>query len=334
MRSVLVALRGYRDAAPLLVAAACLIATFVHPSLSIRRARVEAVAVIDITQSMNVPDVRLQGKDQLLPRLLAAKAVLAAVLAELPCGSRVGLGVFTEYRTLLLLTPIEVCQNQQELQGSLALIDGRMAWSGASEVAKGLNSGMETVKALTDQPALVFFSDGHEAPPVNPGYRPAPTVGRGEVRGLVVGVGGSHPMPIPKFDPDGVARGEWQANDVLQTDPRSLGRGGSVQGEQMVEPDATAIEPLPGATPGTEHLSSLREAYLQLLASESGLAYQRLGAPEGLRRALESPALAHRAPARFDLRPILGLVALICVAWPLRPRRWRPRRHGGAGQST
>ena len=47
-----------------------------------------------------------------------------------------------------------------------------MAWAGASEVAKGINSGMEAVKSLDGAPALLFLTDGHESPPVNPGYRP------------------------------------------------------------------------------------------------------------------------------------------------------------------
>jgi len=143
--------------------------------------------------------------------------------------------------------------------GQVALMDGRMAWAGASEIAKGVNSGMEAVKALSDKPALVFLTDGHESPPVNPRYRPNFTVARGEVRGLLVGVGGDEPLPIPKFDPGGHAVGAWGADEVLQIDPRSIGRGGSVGGEQMVEPEDATVKALPGVTPGTEHLSALRE---------------------------------------------------------------------------
>lgn len=331
------ALRGRRDALLLGLAALLLGATFLRPSLPLTRAQVDAVAVIDITQSMNVPDGASPTAGPPVARLAAAKAALARVVEQLPCGSRLGLGVFTEYRTLLLLTPIEVCEHQQELQGTLALMDGRMAWAGASEIAKGVNSGMETVKALPEGPALLFLTDGHESPPLNPRYRPNLTVARGEVRGLLVGVGGDEPLPIPKIGPDGVARGEWQADEVLQIDPRSLGRGGSVGGEQMVEPDEPVVRPLPGVTPGTEHLSALREDYLRLLASETGLGYLRLGDPTALREALEGPKLARAAPARLDLRPVLGAAALACVLLRLlrRPRRrarpaapqagWSPR---------
>jgi mxaL protein len=317
------AVAARRDALPIGLAALLLAATFLKPGLPVTRAQVDAVAVIDITQSMNVPDGAAPGGGKAVSRLAAAKAALAQLVGELPCGSRLGLGIFTEYRTLLLMTPIEVCEHQQELLGSLALIDGRMAWAGASEVAKGINSGMEAVKALPDRPALLFLTDGHESPPVNPRYRPNLTVARGEVRGLIVGVGGDEPLPIPKLAPDGRPVGEWGADEVLQIDPRSLGRGGSVGGEQMVEPDDVPVKPLPGVTPGAEHLSALREDYLRLLGSETGLGYQRLGSATALREALEAPKLAREAPSRLDLRPALGAAALLCLLIPLWPARWR-----------
>jgi mxaL protein len=265
---------------------------------------------------MNVADQPLGGK--LVPRMLAAKAALAQAVDRLPCGSKLGWGVFTEHRSFLLLSPIEVCEHRRELQATLSGIDGRMAWSGNSEVAKGLNSGMQIVKALENEPALVFVTDGHEAPPVNPRYRPSFSFDRGAVRGLIVGVGGDAPQPIPKIDPLGRPLGDWEADEVLQVDPRSLGRGGSVSGEQMVEPDEREVAPLPGATPGSEHLSSLREGYLQLLASETGIGYLRLHegtalAPAWLRRDAVT-RLTRPAQALFDLRPALaGLAALLLV---------------------
>lgn len=317
------ALRGRRDALLMLLAALLLAATFLQPGLPVTRAQVDAVAVVDVTQSMNVLDGTAPAAGKPVSRLAAAKATLSRLVEQLPCGSRLGLGIFTEYRALLLLTPIEVCEHQQELLGTVALMDGRMAWAGASEIAKGINSGMEAVKALSDKPALVFLTDGHESPPVNPRYRPNFTVARGEVRGLLVGVGGDEPLPIPKFDPGGQAVGEWGADEVLQIDPRSIGRGGSVGGEQMVEPEDATVQALPGVTPGTEHLSALREDYLRLLASETGLGYQRMAGAAALREALEGPKLAREAPARLDLRPAFGAAALLCILIPLLPARRR-----------
>ncbi len=313
-----------RDALRLALVVLLLAATFANPGVPGQRSELAAVVAIDITQSMNVVDRTLDGRR--VSRLVQSKALLERALAQLPCGSALGWAIFTEYRSFLLLAPIEVCEHRRELLEALRRIDGRMAWAGNSEVAKALNSGLTIAHALPGKPALVFVSDGHEAPPVNPRYRPSFALGRGEVRGLVVGVGGDAALPIPKIDPSGQPLGDWRADEVLQIDPRSLGRGGSVGGEQMVEPEDLTVVPLPGVTPGTEHLSALREAYLQLLASETGLGYLRLDDARGLVAALRSDRLAQQVPARRDLRPLLAGAALLALLWPALAARWPFRR--------
>jgi mxaL protein len=316
----LAALRLRKDALMMLLAALLLAVALLSPSVPVTRAQVDAVAVIDITQSMNVPDQTLGGKP--VSRLSFAKAKLDQMLDGLPCGSRLGLSIFTEYRSFLLLAPLEVCEHQRELRATLQGIDGRMAWAGGSEVAKGLNSGLEMVQALEDRPAVVFFTDGQESPPVNPSYRPNFTVARGAVKGLVVGVGGDVALPIPKLDPEGRPQGEWSASDVLQVDPYSLGRGGSVAGEQLVDAQEARTQPMPGATPGTEHLSALREEYLRLLSGETGLAYLRLDSDKGLAAALSAPQMTRDAATTLDLRPWLGAGALLCLVGPLLMSVW------------
>jgi mxaL protein len=262
-------------------------------------------------------------------RLAHAKHALRETLLKLPCGSRVGWGLFTEYRSFLLFAPVEVCANLNELRSTLDGIDGRMAWAGNSEVAKGLYGGYGIARQLPGVPALVFVTDGHEAPPVNPRFRPVFTHTVGEVQGLVVGTGQLTPSPIPKVDPLGRPLGFWGADDVLQTDPRSQGRGGSVAGEQMVAaPGEADAAPLPGATPGSEHLSALREGYLRLLAEEIGLGFHRLQEADDLAAAMMTPALARPVPARADLRvPLVVLAALAVLAahWPKRRIGWRLR---------
>ena len=317
------ALATHRDALLLALAALALAATFLDPGWPMTRNELEFVAVFDITQSMNVPDQQQGGRS--VTRLARAKAAMETALGVLPCGSKAGWAIFTEYRSFLLIAPIEVCAHQRELLGELHRLDGRMAWAGNSEVAKGLNSGMLVVHTLPSRPALVFLTDGHEAPPVNPRYRPNFALKRGEVRGMIVGVGGDTPRPIPKTDPSGLPLGEWGADEVLQVDPRSLGRGGSVAGEQMVEPEDLTVKPLPGAAPGSEHLSSLREGYLELLASEQGLLYRRLASDRSLVAALEDERLAQPRPSRLDLRPVLAALALVALLAPAATA-WRAAR--------
>jgi mxaL protein len=302
-------------------AALALAATFTGPGFQLERPRFEHVVVFDVTQSMNVQDELLDGRP--VGRLAFARHALRRVIEALPCGSKLGWGIFTEYRAYLLFTPVEVCANRAELRATLDGIDSRMAWSGNSEVAKGLHSGIVIVKQLPGTPSLVFVTDGHEAPPLNARHRPAFDDKPGEVAGLVVGVGALRPSPIPKSDPLGRPLGFWAADEVMQTDPRSQGRGGSVGGEQMTEegdaPPAVAL----GATPGSEHLSSLREAYLRLLAGENGLAFHRLRRAEDLAAALQAPALARPVPTRVDARVVLAALALALLLTLWLPRRRR-----------
>jgi len=321
-------------------AALALAVGFLRPVLPWKRALVDQVVVIDITQSMNVPDQRLNG--QPISRLAFAKHQLRQTLSELPCGSKVGWALFTEHRSFLLFAPVEVCAHLDELRSALDGIDNRMAWIGASEVAKGLYSGLSIARQLPGKPALVFVTDGHESPPLNPRHRPRFDLKPGEVAGLVVGVGGLVPTAIPKTDPLGRSLGPWTQTDVLQVDPRSQGRGGSVDGERMVEQgdDAAAPGPAPapaialGATPGSEHLSSLRESYLELLAGEAGLSYHRLLDTAGLAAAMQTPALTRAVPVRADLRvPLAALAVLLLLMRQVRQgllraawQRWRAAR--------
>jgi mxaL protein len=296
-------------------AALALSASLWNPGVRIEQPLFEHVVMLDVTQSMNVLDQEIAG--QPASRLVAVKAALRRSLLALPCGSKVGWGMFTEYRSFLLLAPVEVCGNLGELEATLDRIDGRMAWSGNSEVAKGLHSAIGIARQLPGKPSLVFVTDGHEAPPVDPRRRPPLDDKPGEVQGLIVGVGGLLPAPIPKTDPFGRPLGVWAAGDVLQTDPR------------MRAGDAGPVEfASTGAAPGSEHLSSLREGYLRLLASERGLGYHRLGAGDegatdnALSQALTSHDLARPVQAHAELRPVFAALALgLLLARPVR--RWR-----------
>lgn len=314
----------------LVIALGALAATFAKPSVTTQRELVDHLIVIDITQSMNVPDYQLEGRPT--SRLTYAKHALRESLLAMPCGSKVGWGIFTEYRSFLLTAPVEVCANIKELRSTLDGIDGRMAWMGNSEVAKGLFSGIGIAQKLPDSPSIVFVTDGHESPPINARHRPAFEGKPGVVKGLIVGVGDLKPSPIPKFDPLGRSIGFWGADEVMQTDPRSQGRVGSVGGEQLADdPDAgTAV--MSGSTPGSEHLSSMREGYLRLLSSDTGLEFVRLQNPQALATALTSPSLARATPAPTDLRVALGGLALVALlarlGLPLW-RRWRESRSNG-----
>ncbi len=309
----------------LLLVGILLLLAWIDPPVTMKQSVLEWVAVIDVTQSMAVADMverDAAGRQRPQTRLDFARARLREALLGLPCGSRLGLGVFTAHRSILLLEPVEVCDNYAELQATIARIDYRMGWQGNSEIAKGLDSGLQVARDLPGQPALAFFTDGQEAPPISPKYRPPLHVERGQVQALVVGVGGDQAMPIPKVDPSGRINGHWGAGEVMQQDLRSLGRDGSTGGQTYVDDNkapATAVAPMPGATPGREHLSALREGYLQLLSDELGLDYLRLGNSNELAQALSRGKFARQQPGPLPLRGPLALLALLLALVIYRP---------------
>jgi len=294
-------------------------------------AGVGVVMVFDITQSMLVEDVRSGGR--MTSRLNLAKRGAVRVLETLPCGVSVGAGVFTAHRTVLLYSPVEVCANRAELVQSIGLVDIDMAWGGNSEVAKAYHASLAVARNLPNRPALVFLTDGHEAPPVNPRHRPAFQGQAGEVRATLVGVGGALPVPIPKRDPTGRALGYWNADEVMQLDPYSTPRTAG-SSDLLVESEGPDGDLRSAGTPGTEHLSSLRADYLQLLATETGASYlpltEEARLPDAVRDLLSIsldavPVQARRVAMFIALAALAGFYGLAFLAGrPLRAKVPRP----------
>jgi mxaL protein len=297
------------------VAAACLLAACLEPEITLPQRTFDYVITLDITQSMNTTDTVLDGVR--MSRIAYAKRLLQGLLPRLPCGSRVGWAIFTEYRVFLLFTPVEVCANYDALAQTLRRIDNDMAWAGGSEIARGLFAGLEVASRIPGKPAFVFITDGQEAPPVNPEFRPAFDGTPGAVPGVILGVGGHELSPIPKIGRDGRFLGYWSATEVPQTDSYSAGRATSRPNDLLYNQAGQPIRPLPPS--GTEQLSSLKSAYLRSLALETGLQYRRLDGAGSLYSALTQRGLARTARVRtpFGFAPAaLALVLLIWLYWP------------------
>ena len=276
------------------LAAALLVGAIALPPVALPRRTVDALVVFDITQSMDVEDMADDGAPA--SRLAFARESARRALRALPCGSRIGWGAFTEYRTLVLLAPIEVCANYADLLATLAGIDGRIRWGNASEVSKGVFWAMRAARELDGQPAIVFVTDGQEAPPL--GDSAFPMFGdlkAGDVAGTLVGVGAGVPRPIPRSDADGRRVGVWRFEDVVQREVAA------------------------GAARSHEQLSELREAHLRALARQTGLAYLGAAGDDAIGQALGDPGLARRRPVATPLGWIAAALALGVLAWPWRP---------------
>jgi mxaL protein len=274
-----------------------LVSAFFLPSVPLKHDTYESIVILDISQSMDVEDYELGGAPG--SRLAFAREAARRALRELPCGSRVGWGAFAGYRTLLLLAPVEVCENYGDLLSSLAKVDGSMRWENASEITKGVYWSMRAAKELGSSPNVIFVTDGQEAPPLDPtNILPMfEDLKAGQVHGWLIGAGGYAPMPIPKTDDDGNREGYWRADQVLQP--------GDV---------------IPGAkSRGAEHLSALHEPHLQEIAHQVGFGYARLSSTESIARAMLDRRFARRAQAPTDIYWIPALMALLLLAVRFAP---------------
>lgn len=289
-----------------LIPALLLVAAAIDPRLPVDGPTWNYMVVIDITQSMNTRDVQVDG--QPIARLAAAKEVMRRLLSRMPCGSKIGWGVFTEYRVLALTAPAEVCDNYHDLRGVLSNIDGRMSWAGASEVSKGLFSAIRSAEAIEDQPALLFLTDGHEAPPLHPDHLPKFDGAAGRVAGYLVGLGGDGLSPIPKNDLAGKPLGVWRADEVMQNDTFSQGRGTN---DALVDENGRPMPVRPGS--GVEHLSSLKEDNLRRLSELTGLHYVRLHDTESLARAVLSGETAMVRRTTRAVGWMIGAGALVIL---------------------
>lgn len=299
-----------RRIALLLAAAALLLIAVLLPDFVIRRKVPQVIVVLDVTQSMNTPDCRLGNAPAPVSRLACVKDALGEALRSMPCGAQLAWGVFAGNQTFVLAAPLEVCSHRGDLLDSLARLDWRLSWEAGSRVGGALVSALRTLPSVPHDgdeiPGLVFITDGHEAPPVSLRNRRRFDDYAGKVHGVVVGVGGDTLTPIPKHDMDGKFLGDWGPDDVPQGDMSGQRALSSVPGEKMVGAD----DEVPS---GTEHLSSLKESYLQVLAADARLEYRRLARHADMTAILQAAQVERTLPIDTDLRWIPAAFALVLL---------------------
>jgi len=309
------------------VALVLLLCAVLLPQVNLSRKTYSYIVVFDITQSMNVEDYDLNGMP--LSRLTFAREAVRRSLRELPCGSRVGWGAFAEYRTILLLAPVEVCANYNDLLATLERIDGRMRWANASEIRKGVYWAMRAAKEVGGKPDVLFLTDGQEAPPeIGPGLPMFDDLKRGEPHGWLVGVGGYTPRRIPRTDDDGRMVGYWRADEVVQLDDVVGDEAGS---SPNTGNPGTGTQNTPGTSTVSSHeeLSEVREPHLRALAQDVGFDYMHLTSLESLGAVMQDARFARRRRAPTDIGWIPALAALVMLVVRFRPSvGWSSRNTG------
>lgn len=308
----------------LIAAALLLVVALLMPPLPFPSKQYDYFLMVDISRSMNVQDYH-NDNSQPISRLDKVKADVLKVIQQLPCGSRIGLGVFAERMPTMIHSPLEVCIDYPELKQSINHLDWRMAWVADSKIVQGLYNTLKLVRTvkLTDS-TLVFFTDGHEAPPMNMRYAPsfddvqieAEGVKLTPIKGIIIGTGEAGLSRIPKYDEEGNQIGFYTADDV----PHRTTFG------QPADPSKIeGYVPRNGpwgnkAKGGTEHLSSVKEKHLKVLAEKSRLKYHHLQSSPELLKALtdEDFSISHVHLTDLSYIPAaIGLLLLVFVYLPI-----------------
>lgn len=307
------------------------------PELTLPRHVFRYTFVLDITQSMNARDYHQAGYPE--DRLGFVKASILAALHELPCGSEVGLGLFTTQSVHFLFEPLEICRHFSVIDDALRHIDWRMAWSADTHVEIGLYHAIREQLKKDPSTRLIFLTDGQETPPqtVRAQYDSPPHA----LKGLIVGVGGRAPVSIPRYDRENHLQGIWENADI-EKPPIST----------TVYSEKVEVRTLPTEGP---YLSWMDEAHLKSLSATTGLGFHALSTPDGFIKALLDEDLAELRPALTDLRVWwgLGAVFFFVIAYgtershqrvrtsnhsPSNPFRaalpWKARKERTAGNAT
>ncbi|QZO02455.1 VWA domain-containing protein [Chenggangzhangella methanolivorans] len=280
-----------------------------QPEIRAERATYDVVGFVDITGSMNARDYGGQGAPQ--SRLDAVRQRLPAAIGRLPCGSRFGLGVFSERRVFLLFEPMDVCRDFAAIEGAIRGLDWRMAWEGDSRISDGLQRAIDMTKPIGAD--LIFLTDGHEAPPPRTDMEQRFEIEKDKVRGLLVGVGGTQPVPIPKYDDFGRESGFFSMSDVPQAS--RLGPPPEyAEGQELPAGYNARNAPFGEMPEGDEHLTSVKEDHLRQIGAATGLGYARLGDPEALAEAIEANAKPRPIEVPVDLSSLPAFAALLALA--------------------
>ncbi|MCQ9615837.1 VWA domain-containing protein [Paenalcaligenes niemegkensis] len=285
-----------------------------QPTWQREQATYKLLFTVDITGSMNVRDYTDRGHPQ--SRLERSKQVMLELLQQLPCGSQVGLAIFTERRSFLLLENMEVCSNYSPLSQAISMLNWRMAWEGDSHIARGLYSAVDLAHSLNSD--LLFISDGQEAPPLPHHGRPdydGTSDEQSAPQGFVLGAGGLALSPIPKHDEEGNEIGFFSEDEVDQENRLGLPPTSAEESEGWHPRNA----PFGAASArGTEHLSSVKQSYLQELALATNLDYADLDTADQLLPLFATHLRATLQSSPYNTRSIwLGITLLSLILYYL-----------------
>jgi mxaL protein len=290
-------LRHRRDIALLGSALLLLIIALFKPTIPVKRDVYSYLFVADISQSMNVIDMQLNGK--LVSRMQYQQHLLHRILAEMPCGNQVSIGLFAGVSVAALYTPIEVCQNFAAIEDTIDHLDWRNGWSGNSRVRESMVTMAKLIRSFPEPAQVVYFSDGEETPKLHIFNTRDLTGFQGGKDWLLVGIGSDKGTAIPKLDEKNQLIGYWSAESFAMQPGVA----------QIAQENIGSREDSVASAPSDRYMSRLDEKYLISVAKEISGNYVNGSNLQNVLSAMKNQPPARREKTAFDLKWILASLA-------------------------
>lgn len=296
-------LRHRRDITLLSIALVLLTVALFKPTIPIKRNIYSYMLVADISQSMNVVDMPLNGK--LVSRMQYQQHLLHRIIGEMPCGTQVSIGLFAGVSVAALYTPIEVCQNFAAIEDTIDHLDWRNGWSGNSRVRESMVTMAKLIRSFPEPAQVVYFSDGEETPKLHIFNTRDLTGFQGGKDWLLVGIGGDKGTAIPKLDEKNQLIGYWSAESFAMQPGVA----------QIAQENIGAREDSVASSESDRYMSRLDEKYLISVAKEIGGNYVNGNSVQNILAAMKKQPPARREKAAFDLKWIIaGIAGLVFLS--------------------
>jgi mxaL protein len=296
-------LRHRRDITLLSIALLLLIIALFKPTIPVKRDVYSYLFVADISQSMNVIDMQLNGK--LVSRMQYQQHLLHRIIGEMSCGNQVSIGLFAGVSVAALYTPIEVCQNFAAIEDTIDHLDWRNGWSGNSRVRESMVTMAKLIRSFPEPAQVVYMSDGEETPKLHIFNTRDLTGFQGGKDWLLVGIGSDKGTAIPKLDEKNQLIGYWSAESFAMQPGVA----------QIAQENIGTREDSVATAPSDRYMSRLDEKYLISVAKEIEGNYVNGRSVQNVLTAMKKQPPARRERTDFDLKWILaGLAGLLFLA--------------------
>ena len=292
-------IKGNKNFIYLSLAFICLVIAFINPKFIMKKDISNYIFVVDITQSMLTQDALLNGEK--VSRLKYAKDISQKVLEQLPCKTKVSIGMFAGVSVAATYTPIEVCENFSAINETIERLDWRSVWAGNTRLRASMINLARLIRSFPESAQVVYFTDGEEAPKLHAFNTEDLNQFQGANNWLFVGIGSDEGTPIPKYDNKNQLIGYW-SNESFALQPGVA---------QISAQNAGGRDNNVSSASYDRYLSRLDEKYLKSLAQEVKGNYVNGSDLKEILSAMEKQPSAWRDNTEVQLRNIFSFFALL-----------------------